>query len=282
MSGAAGRGPSKWSDLGVRSLSAVVLIPAVLLDVWLGGVWFRLLVGLIAVLMAYEWTALAHDGSSAQFALHAAAALSGAFLPGEAGPAASLIAVVALATVSVVLVQFQLHERNAWTSLGVFYVGLSAAALVQLGADHEFGFHAIIWILVIVWAADSAAYFSGRTIGGPKLAPVISPNKTWAGFLGAMAGAALAASIYSAVADIGSPGWLALVGAALAVFEQGGDLFKSAFKRHYGVKDTGHLIPGHGGVIDRVDGLVAVSMVAALIGLARAGADATGRGLLIW
>jgi len=282
LSGTPLKTAGKWGDLGVRSISAAVLIPAVLLDVWLGGVWFRLFVALIAVLMAYEWTALAHGNSPVQFALHSAAGLCGAFLPIEAGLTAALISVIVLAIVSIGLVQWQVGERPFWTLPGVAYAGCSAMALVQLRADQAFGFLAIVWILVVVWAADSLAYFAGRTIGGPKLAPVISPNKTWAGFGGAMAGAALASVIFVQFTGLASPLGLMVLAALLAIVEQGGDLFKSAFKRHYGVKDTGRLIPGHGGIIDRVDGLVAVAMAAALIGTLRAGADATGRGLLLW
>ena len=136
--------------------------------------------------------------------------------------------------------------------------------------------------MLMVWAADTLAYFSGRIIGGPKLAPRISPKKTWAGLGGAMAGSALAALAVGLV--LGVPGlWMLLVVAAvLAVVEQGGDLFKSAMKRHYGVKDSGRLIPGHGGVIDRVDGLVAVATAAALIGTLRDGLAHAGAGILVW
>lgn len=266
----------------MRSFSAAILVPAVLLDVWLGGVWFKLFAALVAILMAYEWTVIAHERSSAQFALHAAAGLCGAFLPADIGPAGAIIGVLVLAAFSILILGFQGRSRNPWTMLGVLYVGFSSTALVQIRGDGEFGVYALVWILVIVWAADSFAYFFGRTLGGPKLAPVVSPNKTWAGLLGAMAGAAVASMVFCAVTEIGSIVFMALFAGGLAIVEQGGDLFKSAFKRHYGVKDTGRLIPGHGGVIDRVDGLVAVAMISALIGVLRAGPEATGRGLLVW
>ena len=274
--------PGKWGDLGVRALSAAVLIPAVLLDVWLGGVWFRLFAALIGVLMAYEWTVLAHRSSSAQFALHAAAGMCAAFLPLEIGLPGAIIGIVLLAAASILLIKFQGGERIIWTLAGVPYVGFSVLALVLLRTDPDYGVFAVVWVLVIVWAADTLAYFAGRIIGGPKLAPVISPNKTWAGFGGAMAGAGIASFAFAVLTGLHSPVMLMVFAALLATVEQGGDLFKSALKRHYGVKDTGNLIPGHGGVIDRVDGLVAVAIAASLIGVIREGAEATGRGILEW
>ena len=126
------------------------------------------------------------------------------------------------------------------------------------------------------------AYFAGRIIGGPKLAPRISPKKTWAGLGGAMAGSALGALSVGLWLGLPVLSVLLLVAAAMAIVEQAGDLFKSAMKRHYGVKDSGRLIPGHGGVIDRVDGLVAVATAAALLGALRAGVEHAGAGILLW
>jgi phosphatidate cytidylyltransferase len=274
--------PGKWSDLGVRAFSAAVLIPAVLLDVWLGGIWFKLFVALVAILMAYEWTVLAHESSSLQFALHCAAALCGTFLPTEIGVSGALIGIAVLTVLSIIVVQLKGRTHSMWTSAGVPYVSLSAAALIQLRMDDTFGTLAILWILAVVWAADTFAYFAGKSIGGPKLAPRISPNKTWAGFSGAIAGALAVSAIFAAVAELQITMPLLVAAGIMAIVEQGGDLFKSAFKRYYGVKDTGRLIPGHGGVIDRVDGLVAVAMAAALLGTIRAGSHATGQGLLVW
>ena len=169
-----------------------------------------------------------------------------------------------------------------WRYLGVFYVSLPPIALVILRNDAEYGIAAIILVMVSVWAADSLAYFAGRIIGGPKLAPRLSPKKTWAGLGGAMAGSAMAA--LGIGLWLGIPGIvvLALLAALLAIVEQAGDLFKSAMKRHFGVKDSGRLIPGHGGVIDRVDGLVAVAVAAALIGIWRSGLGHAGAGILLW
>lgn len=274
--------PPKWGDLGVRLFSAFVLIPAVLVDVWVGGIWFQLFVALLAILVAYEWTAMVHGRSSSQFAIHAAAALCGVFLPMEIGLPGTCFAIFVLAASNSVLAQFQGRPTSLWTYLGVPYAAIPGAAFVLLRADESMGLLAILWLLSIVWAADTCAYFVGRILGGPKLAPVISPKKTWSGLLGAVAGSAIASIVFSNLAGLGNFAILGAIAAGAAFVEQAGDLFKSALKRHYGVKDSGRLIPGHGGVIDRVDGLIAVSAFAAGLGIARAGIYDSGQGLLLW
>jgi phosphatidate cytidylyltransferase len=273
---------SRWPDLGVRALSAAVLVPAVIAVVWAGGAWFSLLVALTAIMMAQEWTAIALKRSSLHFALHAAGALCGALLPQSAGLGPAAVAIAALWGLQAALAWSEDRRGAAWRYLGVPYVAIPAMALVQLRHDGAMGFSAIVWVLVIVWAADILAYFAGRIVGGPKLAPRVSPNKTWAGLGGAVLGSALAAALYALVGGLPGTLWLAILAGALGLVEQGGDLFKSALKRHYGLKDSGDLIPGHGGMIDRVDGLAAVATAAALIGLLRGGRDATGSGLLAW
>ncbi|MCB1379793.1 MAG: phosphatidate cytidylyltransferase [Alphaproteobacteria bacterium] len=273
---------SKWADLGVRLTSAAVMIPAVIADVWVGGIWFHLFVALLAVLMANEWVNICHDQDQPQLAFHAGAAMAGALLPLNVGIGGSLIAIAVLWLLSGGLAYFRKPDGALWRYLGVPYVSLPAIALVLIRNDAAFGIQAIVWLMVTVWSADSLAYFAGRIIGGPKLAPVLSPKKTWAGLGGAMAGSALASAVFAFVVGLSGLAFLIVIAAALAVVEQAGDLFKSAMKRHYGVKDSGRLIPGHGGVIDRVDGLVAVASVAALIGLLRGGMNATGVGILIW
>ena len=273
---------AKWGDLGVRTLSAAVLIPAVLADVWAGGIWFHLFVALIGILMALEWVTIVHRGSPVQFALHAAGAMCGALLPLDVGLAGGLAAIAVIAVLSAVIAVFEDGQGPAWRYLGVVYVSLPPVAFVILRDDPVHGVAAIVLVMLMVWAADTFAYFAGRLIGGPKLAPVISPRKTWAGLIGAMAGSALAAYLVSKMLGLQSALILVLIAAVLAIIEQAGDLFKSAMKRHYGVKDSGRLIPGHGGVIDRVDGLVAVAAAAAIIGALRAGVEHAGTGLLVW
>lgn len=256
---------ANWRDLGIRTLSSAVLIPAVLVDVWLGDAWFHLLVALLAVMMAHEWTNIVHERSSSQFALHAAAALCGAFLPLSHGWETSLAVIAVIWVLSLALAMAQHRRLNLWVMSGVAYVGLPAMAFVILRGENQSGMLAIMWLFAVVWAADICAYFAGRVIGGPKLAPRISPKKTWAGLVGAIAGGVAAGAAVAYGAGLAGFVALGLLGGALAIVEQSGDLFESALKRHYGVKDSGRLIPGHGGVLDRVDGLVAASLVLAAI-----------------
>lgn len=271
---------AKWADLSVRVLSAAVLIPAVLVDIWFGGLWFEIFAAFLGILMAYEWTVIAHGRSTSQFALHALAALCAAFIPREAGPQAALFAIMIITAVAYAGVAFGPRAKSPWCFVGVPYVSFPVLALVVLRSDPQWGLHAIIWIMLTVWAADTLAYFAGRLIGGPKLAPVLSPKKTWAGLAGAIAGSAIAGGVYAAyfAPSIFIP--IVLAG-LLAVVEQAGDVVESAFKRYHGVKDSGSLIPGHGGILDRVDGLVAVTTAAALIGYLRVPTSAA-QGLLAW
>jgi phosphatidate cytidylyltransferase len=271
---------AKWADLGVRAMSAAILIPAVLLDIWFGGLWFELFAAFLGILMAHEWTVIAHGRSTSQFALHALAALCAAFIPRESGPLVALFAILVITAVSFAGVAFGPRAKSFWNFVGVPYVALPVLALVVLRHDPFWGLHAIVWVMVTVWAADSLAYFAGRMIGGPKLAPRISPKKTWAGMGGAMAGAAFASGVYAAI-YLPSMWPLVVMAAALAIVEQAGDIFESAFKRFHGVKDSGHLIPGHGGIIDRVDGLIAVVVVAGLFGFLR-NPPSAANGLLVW
>ncbi|MGE0006588.1 MAG: phosphatidate cytidylyltransferase [Parvibaculaceae bacterium] len=254
-----------WRDLGIRTLSSAILIPAVLLDVWLGDTWFHLLVALLAVMMAHEWTNIVHDRSSAQFALHAAAGLCGAFLTVSLDWPATLLVIAVIALMSAAMAVLQKRKIGIWVLAGVPYVGLPAMAFVILRGASDAGMLTIMWLFAVVWAADICAYFAGRLIGGAKLAPRISPKKTWAGLWGAVAGGAAAGLAVGWAASPVNLVLLAVLGGVLAVVEQLGDLFESALKRHYGVKDSGRLIPGHGGVLDRVDGLVAASLVLAAI-----------------
>src|SRR5690606_8072637 len=153
--------------------------------------------------------------------------------------------------------------------------------MIWLRADPQLGLVAIFWLLGVVWATDSFAYFTGRAIGGPKLIPRLSPKKTWAGLLGGMAGAALAGAAVSLWLGMGSAPLLAALSAGLAVLSQAGDFAESALKRRAGVKDSGKLIPGHGGILDRVDGLVAVTLGAAVLAFLN-NAVQPAAGVLIW
>jgi phosphatidate cytidylyltransferase len=280
MSEAPSVAKGKWADLGVRATSALILIPAVLLDIWMGGVWFELFMALLGLLMAHEWTNIVHQRSSSQFALHAAAVLCAALLPQDVGVLPTLAIIVGITAIGSVGNLYPDRDNSLFAFAGIPYVALPVLALVLLRSDGVWGVHAIMWLMLVVWATDTFAYFAGRIIGGPKLAPVLSPKKTWAGLLGGMAGAALVSAIYAAYF---LPSWAALAGvaAALAIVAQLGDIFESALKRRYDMKDSGDLIPGHGGILDRVDGLVVAGVVAAIIGFARH-SSSLAEGLLLW
>jgi phosphatidate cytidylyltransferase len=274
--------PAKWRDLGLRVASAIVLIPIILWVNWLGSVWYALLVGLMAGFMALEWVKLIHAGRPVQLAVHLAAAAVSTALPWIAGPAVGFTAILMLWAGSVVQRQIADKPHTFWSIIGVPYIGLSALALMILRGDPQFGLIAVYWLLFVVWGADTLAYFTGRLFGGPKLLPSISPKKTWAGLIGAIVGGILCSALFARVAGLDSLLWLCSIGAILAIIEQAGDFFESALKRSVGVKDSSALIPGHGGMLDRVDGLVAAAALAALIGCVRAGISAAGKGILLW
>jgi phosphatidate cytidylyltransferase len=163
------------------------------------------------------------------------------------------------------------RPKALWFMAGVPYVALPAAALVLIRVDPDHGRAALFWIVALVVAADTGGYLVGRTVGGPKLAPRISPNKTWSGLGGAVAGAALAGLCTAFILNHTNVLVLTLISAVIGLLEQGGDLVESAFKRHFGVKDTSQIIPGHGGVLDRVDGLLAVAVAVLVISLLAGG-----------
>jgi phosphatidate cytidylyltransferase len=269
---------ARWGDLGLRVVSAVVLIPVVLAALWAGGAWFLLLIAVVGVAMAYEWTTIVHAGNATQFVLHAAAALSGAILAFNVGIPIALLVILLLFLLQSCLVR---SAQAPWGYFGMPYVALPPVALMSLRADPQLGVAAMIWLFAVTWASDIGAYFVGRLIGGPKLIPAISPNKTWSGAVGAVLLSALVAAILAQVLTeaVLMP---ALLGIVLSVVAQAGDLFKSLLKRRHGLKDSGDLIPGHGGIIDRVDGLVAAAVVASLIGAMRSGTHAIGQDLLAW
>ena len=274
--------PSKWGDLGIRTASALILIPVVIACTWFGGLWFKGFVLLLTGLIAHEWATIVHPKNFAQYVLHMASALCGTVLPNMLSGEVAFLAILGLALISGFMVRLGNSVSSKWSYFGICYVGFPAIALILLRSDPDYGFASLLWIFLIVWAADILAYFAGRIIGGPKLAPIISPKKTWAGLCGAVAGSALSSSIFVYTTHLNGVLTLAILAGSLAIVEQLGDLFESALKRFHRVKDSGGLIPGHGGVIDRVDGLITVAVVAALIGLFRDHGVSAARGLLHW
>lgn len=169
-----------------------------------------------------------------------------------------------------------------WMIAGLVYAGALLLAPILLRRDPAHGFTALMFLFAVVWATDIAAYFAGRAIGGPKLLPAVSPNKTWSGALGGALGGVAAGLIVVQCAGIAIAPALVILALILSVVAQGGDLLESAIKRHFGAKDSSALIPGHGGLMDRIDGFLTAAAAAVMVGLARGGLEGPARGLLIW
>lgn len=258
--------PKTARNLAARIASALVLGTVFVAVAFAGGVWFAAMVIAVAMLSFHEWSKLTAAGGTSRDLWGPLIALPLPLLLSLVwGPAAGLALVLALA--GAVFWLFRAKQRSApgYTAFGLAYVAIPALSILWLREQPEAGLGLVLWFCATIWINDVAAFASGRTIGGPKLAPTISPAKTWAGFAGGVAGAACVGVAASWLLGWDRPLMAMLVGAALASIAQGGDLFESAIKRHFGVKDSGHLIPGHGGVLDRLDGFIAAAPVAALI-----------------
>lgn len=176
-------------------------------------------------------------------------------------------------------------ERSAaawWLAAGIVYAGGLVFAPIILRQDAALGFAAIVFLFAVVWATDVAAYFAGRALGGPKLWPAVSPKKTWSGAIGGLLGGAAAGVLVVKLAGLAISPMLVLVALGLSVVSQGGDLLESAIKRRFDAKDASQLIPGHGGLMDRLDGFLTAAAAAVMVGLLRGGLEGPARGLLVW
>ncbi len=251
--------------LSLRVLSALVLTPPVLAAIYIGWPFFELLMVLMAALLAREWDRLG-GGAFGAGGIGLAAVCVGALALAAAGwyPWSAVILVAGVPAVYGIA-RLAGMGHPVWVAGGVVYIGLPLLALVWLRSVPDSGAWIVLWLVAIVAATDIGAYFAGRGLGGPKLAPVISPNKTWAGLAGGMLAAALTGGGGAWLLGYPQPGQALAAGLGLAVIAQAGDLAESAAKRFFGVKDSGSLIPGHGGLMDRVDGLVAAAPVLAAL-----------------
>lgn len=279
----------RLTNLQKRILSAAVLLPVAIAAIVLGYPWFNILIVVFAAAMAWEWTSVVATvrnpgetkpvsapsarGWGILAAISAATAVLAVWRARGWHPSdpdlwiESPWAMILLGGIVVAIVSFVAdRQRAAWYIAGIPYVTVPPVALVLLRDDPE-GLATIVWVLALVVAADTGGYLVGRTVGGPKLALRISPNKTWAGLGGAVAGAALVGLLTAFILNHTNVLMLTLISAVIGLLEQGGDLVESAFKRHFGVKDTSQIIPGHGGVLDRVDGLLAVAVTVLVINL---------------
>ncbi len=240
-----------------RIQSAFVMAPVALAAAWFGGLAFALLVAVAGFAMLWEWQRLTtpHRGFDGLGRALAGAMVATAMLTVSNPAMAGLVVLVAA-------VYALVAGRSPWLAAGAVYIGVPLLSLVWL--REAGGTETLLWLFAVVWGTDIGAYAAGRLIGGPKIAPLISPSKTWAGLLGGMAAAAGLSAYGAGLVANAHVVELAAAGAGLAVVAQGGDFFESWLKRRAGVKDSSGLIPGHGGVLDRVDGLIAVAPLVAL------------------
>lgn len=281
VSGPGGTGkPLSASNLALRVVSAAILAPLALLTAYHGGWSFALFWGVAALAVLWEWIALvAGNSHRLMFSCCAGALAVAGFVALHGRPVVALL-MVGLGALAAAI--FAPSERRLWVTLGIGYAGAMLLAPMFLRSDSAYGFAVIVLLFAVVWTTDVVGYFVGRGFGGPKLLPAVSPKKTWSGAIGGTAGAMIVALL---VANLfGSFNVLAIliIALVLSVLAQFGDLLESWVKRQFGAKDSSQLIPGHGGVMDRLDGFWAAAVAGCLIGILRGGFDGPARGLLLW
>lgn len=254
-------------DVGVRVAAGVAMASVALAVLWAGSLPFAVLVGAVAVIVSWEWGRIVRSADvDAIFVIQAGAVIAAVLLASRGVAGLGLIAVLVAAILSALLA---FGERGHMAALGALYAGLPAVALVWLRGADMVGMLAVLFLLLAVWSTDTGAYFAGRRIGGPKLMPRVSPNKTWSGLIGGVVAAGVVGLVFALLANAGlHPGRMTVSAMVLGLVSQAGDLFESALKREYGVKDASALIPGHGGFMDRVDGLAAAAVLAAIFAMA--------------
>ena len=268
------------AELALRVGSALVLAPLAVVVAYVGGWPFAVFWGGAAMGVLWEWTALVAEGDRRSVLMAGAASIVLAVALAHTNHLVAAIIVLAMGALAAAALARA--ERRIWVAAGIPYAGALGVAPIVLRSDGENGFLAIMFLFAIVWATDILAYFVGRALGGPKLMPRISPKKTWSGAFAGGVAAILAGVAIAKSAGLAGLGPVAIIAVLLSVVAQAGDLFESALKRRFGAKDSSHLIPGHGGLMDRLDGFVTAALLAALIGLVRGGFEAPGRGLLVW
>jgi len=264
----------------LRVCSALVLAPLAIATAYAGGWLFAAFWAAAAIGIFCEWLWLVTQLRARAALVTGIATIALTAAIAAAGHVPAAIAVLAAGTVGPLA--FAPQSRRLWLAAGLLYAGSIAVAPILLRSDPATGFLTIVLLFAVVWSTDIIAYFLGRAIGGPKLMPRVSPRKTWSGALSGT-GAAIVSALAVAYAG-GLTGTFPLAGlaCALSVSAQAGDLLESALKRKFGAKDASQLIPGHGGLMDRLDGFAAASFLAALIGVVRGGFETPGRGLLAW
>ena len=271
------------ADQGSRNLirrvvAALVLAPVAVAIAYAGGWLWTTLVTLAAIGLYVEWLMIVGVARETRVVTSGAVALAISGLCLALGRIDASLLALTLGLAAVALLS---PGRRTWIATGFAYAAAAQIASVLVRLDQVWGFVALILVLLVVWVTDIGGYFAGRGIGGPKLWPRVSPKKTWAGAVGGFVASLVIAAGFAAF-GLGKTGPLLLLGAVLSIASQLGDLFESAVKRRFGVKDSSHIIPGHGGLMDRLDGFVAAIVLAAVFGFLRGGVDGVGRGLMVW
>lgn len=271
----AGRG-----ELVMRILSSLVLAPLAIAAAYIGGWPFGVFWLIAAAGVWWEWTVLVSGPGNRLLVFLGAATLILALVIAEISMTRTSTMIILLGALGIGV--FAHAERRTWAMGGLLYAGAILAAPIILRRDAQIGFVAVLFLFAVVWATDILGYFVGRALAGPKLVPKISPNKTWSGAIGGTLGGILAGAAVAKFGGIDDLLSVALVALLLSISAQAGDLFESAVKRRFGAKDASHLIPGHGGFMDRIDGFMAAATVAVVLGTGRGGLEAAAQGLLLW
>jgi phosphatidate cytidylyltransferase len=278
----------RLNNLTLRIASAAVLLPATLASIYVGGWLFFIVCAAAAAGILWEWTRLIADDADGRVLLPGGAVLAIALgLTGwdEPGAAVGMIGIGAILTGGIVAAlprRFPAPNRAMWAVAGVLYAGIAFLGPALLRRDPQWGLAALLFVAVTVWATDIFAYAAGRAIGGPLLLPRVSPHKTWAGAVGGLAGGVAAGTLVAYASGADKLVVVGIIAVLLSILTQVGDLLESAVKRRFGAKDASHLIPGHGGLMDRLDGFLVAALGALVLGALHQGLDAAGQGLLVW
>ena len=265
-------------NLLMRVAAALVLAPLAIGAAYAGGWYWTALATIGAIGLFVEWLAVTYTARNMPVTIAGVVAL---VLTAPFLAVGNVVGALVMLALGLIAVAFRATEPRIWAVAGFLYAAAAQLASVVVRLDQAKGLSALILVLLVVWATDIGGYFAGRAIGGPKLWPRVSPKKTWAGAIGGFIASLLVAIGFSA-SDLGKTLPLMILAAMLSVAAQFGDLFESAIKRRFGVKDSSHIIPGHGGIWDRLDGFVAAIVLAAIFGVLRGGVDGAGRALMIW
>lgn len=267
-------------NLALRVVSAAVLGPLALLAAYLGGWPFALFWGAASIAVLWEWTILVVGPSHRLMFSSCASAIAVAAMMAWRGRPIAAIFLVGLGMLAASV--FAPRGRQLWITAGIGYAGAMLLAPMLLRNDEGYGFFAMVLLFAVVWTTDIFGFFAGRVFGGPKLLSGISPKKTWSGAIAGAIGATIMAVAIASYFESINRVAIAVIALVLSVVAQFGDLLESWVKRQFGAKDSSRLIPGHGGVMDRLDGFWAAALVGCLIGISRGGLESAARGLLVW